>query len=211
MATTLAVAEAGENEDYGSIPDDKDLVVSLRQPPSRRSPSSWKTKKVVLGLMMGVMAATLFVAVLRDTASAGPPAARTGPKVELLRFYPHVTITNKTPFDVRPTNPNFNSLNPKQFSYNNFSVDYIICDYDLLLEGLPAGATTSFSRGVCLVRRIRARLWYYTEEGGWRSVDCAPYSSSGTSHLIYSILMKGNDPNRNACCIRSSHELQACD
>ena len=207
MATTLAVAEAGENEDYGSIPDDKDLVVSLRQPPSRRSPSSWKTKKVVLGLMMGVMAATLFVAVLRDAASAGPSAIHTGPEAELLQFYPYVTITNKTPLDLRP---------PQEVS---FSVKYkggpLFCDSDFLMEGmegLAAGETwTASSRGLCLVKTIRARLWYYTEEEGWRSVDCAPYSSSGTSHSIYSILMKGNDPNRNVCCIRSSHELQECD
>ena len=152
MTITLEVGVAGENEDYGSIPDDKDLVVSLRQPPSRCSPSSWKTKKVVLGLMMGVMAATLFVAVLRDAASAGPPAARTGPKAELLGFYPHVTITNKTPFDVQQR---------KTFS-DEYAGPLFLCAYDFSMEGLVAGDTwTASSRGLCLVKTLRARLWYH--------------------------------------------------
>ena len=56
MATTLLVA-AGDIDDYGATHDDEDLVVPFRQPPSRRS-SSWKTKKVVLGII-GVTAAVV--------------------------------------------------------------------------------------------------------------------------------------------------------
>ena len=105
----------------------------------------------------------------------------------------------------------------EQFSYQNFSVEYLggypFCAWDFRLKGILAGETwTAPSRGLCLVKTIRATLWYYTEERDYNTkVICAPYHSSGTSHSIYSILLKGNDVNRNACCIRSSHELQACD
>ena len=88
MATTLVgVGVAGENKDYGSTFDDEDLVVPFRQPPSRRRPSSWKTKKVVFGII-GVMLAVV---------GSGAKVLSVGPESVLLRFYPYVTITNKTP------------------------------------------------------------------------------------------------------------------
>ena len=168
MVITLEVEVAGENKDYGSTYDDEDLVVPFRQPPNRPPPSSWNTKKVVLGLIMGVMATTLFVAVLRDAASAGPSAIHTGPEAELLQFYPYVTITNKTPLDLRP---------PQEVS---FSVKYkggpLFCDSDFLMEGmegLAAGETwTASSRGLCLVKTLRARLGYHRPNN--RSQDFSP-------------------------------------
>ena len=78
----------------------------------------------------------------------------------------------------------------------------------IISKGLPAGQTwTASSRGLCLVNYIHATLTYQTDDHFWVLMTCAPYTSSGTSHSIYSILMKGDD----ACCVRSSHELQECD
>ena len=84
MSNTLVVA--GDIEGYGAT-HDEDLVVPVamldqnRNPhhptnssktPSSR-PSLWTTKKiVVLGIIMGVMAATLFVSVLRESSRNGP-------------------------------------------------------------------------------------------------------------------------------------------
>ena len=169
---------------------------SSNQEPNRR-PSSWTTKKVVvLGVMIGVMAATLCVSVLRDD-SADPPAARTGPESDLLQHYPYVTITNKTPFPIFP-------IVPPDYFYHTY-VQYGFCMPNYIAEGLAAGQTwTASSRGLCLVHRIHAALNRPDLANGY--LTCYPYKSSGTSHSIYSILMKGDEE----CCVRSSHEIQEC-
>ena len=222
MANTLVAA--GDIEGYGAT-HDEDLVVpvamldrnphpstnSTKQQPSRR-PSSWKTKKiVVLGLMIGVMAATVFVSVLRDS-SAGPSAPRTGPEAVLLQHYPYVTITNKTPYDVlpqfKPHIPPYYVL-PQGGLQEGGGVSYTACESDFMYEGLPAGQTwTASSRGLCLVNKIHATLGYHTEDGEFHWVTCARYTphNIGTSYSIYSVLMKGDD----ACCVLSSHEIQKC-
>ena len=231
MANTLVVA--GDIDGYGATHDEDNRVLPVamldrnpHHPTSRGKhssssrPSSWKTNIMGLTAVVVVAArATVFVSILRDAPTADPPAARTGPEADLLQHYPYVTITNKTPFDVRPPMKD-DSL---KFRLLNFSVGYLgvdamcflgfCCPYDFMNEGLSYGQTiTASSRGLCLVDQIYATLWYYTEERDYNTkVICAPYHSSGTSHSIYSILLKGNDVNRNACCIRSSHELQACD
>ena len=222
MANTLVAA--GDIEGYGAT-HDEDLVVpvamldrnprhstnSTKQQPSRR-PSSWKTKKiVVLGLMIGVMAATVFVSVLRDS-SAGPSAPRTGPEAVLLQHYPYVTITNKTPYDVLPQFYTKGYVLPQGGLQEGGGVSYTACESDFMYEGLPAGQTwTASSRGLCLVNRIHATLGYHTKDGEFHWVTCDPYTPNmpnifGTSYSIYSVLMKGDD----ACCVLSSHEIQKC-
>ena len=209
MANTLLVPEDIEGS-YGATHNDEDFVVPFRTPSS-----SWKPKKVVVVLgLMGVLSAVvvLWSVLQKDASSAGPSAARTGPEAVLLRFYPYVTITNKTPYAVRKyRRPNQASL---AVSYFLCTADYY--PYDGLPAkqvSLPAGQTWSASsRGLCLVTRVYATL-YRPMERPWMpnqldpSITCATYSSTGTSHSIYSILMKGDD----ACCVRSSHELQECD
>ena len=220
----LVVREAIEG--YGAT-HDEDLVVPVamldRNPhptsstkQHSSSPPSWKTKKiVVLGIMMGVMAATLFVSVLRDS-SAGPSAARTGPESVLLQHYPYVTITNKTPYDVLPQFYTKGYVLPQGGLQEGGGVSYTACESDFMYEGLPAGQTwTATSRGLCLVWNVRVTLAYPSKyprshpkyHPSQDYLLCALYSSSGTSHSIYSILMKGDD----ACCVKSSHELQECD
>ena len=221
MVTTLGVAE--EIDDYGST-HGEDLVVPLtmlernHHPTSSKHPSiflSWKTKKVMLGIIgltaaVVVTSATLFF--------SGPQAARTGPSSVLLQHYPYVTINNKTPYDVRPSpmGTRLRHLCPGVFRQvhqrwcrvptTNF-VRYSSCTSDLFWDGLPAGQTwTASSRGLCLVNRIYATLSYQIDGDGWLTLTCAPYTSSGTAYSIYSIIMKGDD----ACCVLSSHEIQKC-
>ena len=215
MVTTLGVAE--EIDDYGST-HGEDLVVPLtmlernHHPTSSKHPSiflSWKTKKVMLGIIgltaaVVVTSATLFF--------SGPQAARTGPSSVLLQHYPYVAITNKTPYAVRDT--------------ARSSVQYLWCDEDLIAGGLAAGQTwTASSRGLCLVNRIYVTLTFpnparppwtadndffqnplYNNGYGPSWGQCAPYDSSGTSFSIYSIIMKGDDE----CCVLSSNEIQKC-
>ena len=67
MATTLDLV-SGEL-DYGST-HDEDLVVPFRKPPSRL----WKTKKVVIGIIMGVTAVVVLAgAGLAQTGQLFPP------------------------------------------------------------------------------------------------------------------------------------------
>ena len=237
MANTLVVV-AGDIKGYGATQDEDPVVpvamldrnshhpTSSTKPPSSRP--SWKTKKVVLGLIMGltvavvvaVARATLFVSVLRDSS-------RNAPESELLQHYPYVTITNKTPFDVRRPMKD----DPWNFRLSNFSVGYLKifamfgCPYDFMREGLSSGRTiTASSRGLCLVDEIYATLKYPVsapptkafsrssrntslDKDGWLALECTPYISSGTSHSIYSILMKDDD---GGCCILSSHQIQKC-
>ena len=184
MATTLDLV-SGENEDYGST-HDEDLVVPFRQPPSRRRrrrPFSWKTKKVVLGII-GVLlvvvgaGATVFWSVLADSS-----LAQTGQSF-LLQLYPYVTITNKTPYHVRPQGGDNDDRDE--------GVSYLACRSDFIHDGLPAvwmpGTTwTASSRGLCLVNRIYVDLIRPDLPGGF--LECAPYTSTGTAYSIYSIRM----------------------
>lgn len=199
MTTTLDLV-SGENEDYGSTYDDEDLVVPFRQPPSRRRPFSWKTKKVVLGII-GVMlavvgaGATVFWSVLTDSS-----LAQTGQSF-LLQLYPYVKITNMTPYYVRPQGGDNDDRDE--------GVSYLACRSDFIQDGLPAvwmpGTTwTASSRGLCLVHRIYVDLIRPDLPGGF--LECAPYTSTGTAYSIYSIRMDGED----ACCVLSSHETQKC-
>ena len=220
MATTL-VGVAGDIEDYGALHDEDNRVLPLAmqdrnpyhptsssKPPSSRP--SWKTKKVVLGLIMGLTA--VVVVARANLFFSGPPAARTKPESVLLQHYPYVAITNKTPYAVRDT--------------ARSSVQYLWCDEDLIAGGLAAGQTwTASSRGLCLVNRIYVTLTFpiparppwtadndffqnplYNNGYGPSWGQCAPYDSSGTSFSIYSIIMKGDDE----CCVLSSNEIQKC-
>ena len=197
MVTTLGVAE--EIDDYGST-HGEDLVVPLtmldrnHHPTSSKHPSSilsWKTKKVMLGIIgltaAVVSGATLFWSVLTDSSSG---LAQTGQSF-LLQFYPYVTITNETPYN--------------QPSFSDSEVVYVGCNSDVINAGLNAGQTwTASSRGLCLVYRINATLMTGNFPDPY--LRCAPYTSSGTAYSIYSIIMKGDD----ACCVLSSHEIQKC-
>ena len=231
MDNTLVVAE--DIDDYGALHDEDNRVLPLAmqdrnpyhptsssKPPSSRP--SWKTKKVVLGLIMGLTA--VVVVARANLFFSGPPAARTGPESSLLQHYPYVKITNKTPYDVRPIGYQGND---KWYTRENF-VSYPGCESDFFwIHGLSAGATwTAYSRGLCLVNRISATLTFpnpanppvtaqndfvpggsvYNKGRGWVTLTCTPYTSTGTSFSIYSILMKGDD----ACCVLSSHEIQKC-
>ena len=176
MATTLDLV-SGEL-DYGST-HDEDLVVPFRKPPSRL----WKTKKVVIGIIMGVTA----VVVLADAGLL----AQTGQSFLLQGMFP-ATITNKTPYNV----DRFRT-----------AVDYLGCASDHIGDdGLYAGQTWTASsvRGWCLVTQIDANLITPNLPGGY--LTCAPYESSGTAYSIYSIIMKGDD----ACCVQSRHESGVC-
>ena len=191
MATTLDLV-SGEL-DYGST-HDEDLVVPFRKPPSRL----WKTKKVVIGIIMGVTAVVVL---------AGAGLAQTG---QLFPFpvYDRVTITNKTPYNV----PNIAYNNPFvniRTSGDRFraSVFYLGCGSDKIdAYGLYAGETWTASsyRDWCLVTQIDATLFSIDLPNGFAT--CAPYESSGTAYSIYSIIMKGDD----ACCVQSSHESGVC-
>ena len=73
-----------------------------------------------------------------------------------------------------------------------------------------AGQTwTASSRGACLVTRISATLTIPGRRTATRSgsLGCTPYTSTGTSYSQYSILMKGAD----ACCVRSSNQIEKCN
>ena len=218
MANTLLVA--GDTEDYGATHDEDNRVLpvamldwnphptSSKNQPSRR-PSSWKIKRVVLGIIIGVMAAVIvmssatgFLSLRKDTSP--------GPESVLLQHYPFVTITNKTPYKVRP--PKVGQQSVLYFS----DPMHWLCPSEYMYDGLPAGQTwTATSRGLCLVWNVRVTLAYPSKyprshpkyHPSQDYLLCALYSSSGTSHSIYSILMKGDD----ACCVKSSHELQECD
>ena len=177
MATTLDLV-SGEL-DYGST-HDEDLVVPFRKPPSRRP--SWKIKKVVVGIIIGVTAAVI-------VAVAG--LAQTG-QLFLLQEYDHVTITNKTPYNV------------DKFRTTVF---YLGCASDYPRKyGFYSGHswTASSVRAWCLVTQIDASLFRIDLPYGY--LKCAPYESSGTAYSIYSIIMKGDD----ACCVQSSHESGVC-
>ena len=200
MATTL-VAVPEELDGYGSIPDDEDLVVPFRQPLSR-PPSSWKNKKVVLGLIgvtvavvVAVFRATALMSGNMDASSAGPPATLLDQK---LQHYDYVTITNKTPYEVLPQHSE---------SWEYEGVNYYACASDFMYDGLPAGQTWSASsRGFCLVLHIYATLGYYNNKHGeehWSWLTCTPYASSGTAYSIYYVVMNGD----NHCCVLSSHEI----
>ena len=158
MATTLDLV-SGEL-DYGST-HNEDIVVPFRKPPSR----SWKTKKVVIGIIMGVTA----VVVLADAGLL----AQTGQSFLLQGMFP-ATITNKTPYNV----DRFRT-----------AVDYLGCASDHIGDdGLYAGQTwTASSRGLCLVNRIYVDLIRPDLPGGF--LECAPYTSTGTAYSIYSIRM----------------------
>ena len=121
--------------------------------------------------------------------------------------YPYVTITNKTPFGV--VSAGVRERKNSSVSYLGETLPYG-CRPDYMYDGLGAGETwTAPSRGLCLVKTIRATLWYYHEESGWlERFACDPYISSGTAYSKYSILMKGDE---HACCIRSSHESKRCE
>ena len=147
MATELV--KEGDINDYGAAHDNENLVIPLAildrtrhptsssKPPSSR-PSSWKTRKIVMLGIIGVMSAvvlvssaTVFFSGITDPSSAGPPAARTGPEAVLLQLYPYVTITNKTPYQVLP-----------QGGWNfPDSVSYLVCKSDFMSNGLPAWQT----------------------------------------------------------------------
>ena len=214
MATELV--KKGDINDYGAAHDNGNLVIPLAmldrtrhptsssKPPSSSRPSSWKTKKIVLGII-GVMSAVVLVSSARlffsgmDASSAVPLAARSGPESVLLQLYPYVTITNKTPYNVLP-----------QGGWNfPDSVSYLVCKSDFMYNGLPAWQTwTASSRGLCLVNRIDAVLTFPDGRGG---ITCTPYTSTGTSYSQYSILMKWDNLGDDACCVRSSNQIQKCD
>ena len=194
MANTLEVA--GDIDHYGST-HDEDLVVPFRKP------SSWKPKKVVVLGLLGVLSAVVVLSsVLRDAySSTGPSAAHTGPESVLLRFYPYVTITNKTPYAVRKYRSSHRS--------RSSTVSYLVCLSDYMYNSLPAGQTwTASSRGLCLVNRIDATL---DLPDGRSGIMCTPYTSTGTSYSQYSILMKWDNFGDDACCVQSSNQIQKCD
>ena len=197
MANNTLVVAAGEIEGYYGSTHDEDHAISLANP-SRR-PSWWKIKTVVvLGLVVGVMAAAVVVtrvpwfrSGLREASSG--PAARTGPESVLLQHYPYVQITNKTPYDC--TKGKVIYLGSGIFC----STDTYAGDPNFLA---PGGTWSASSRGTCLVTSIHATLLL---PDGKDPLWCQ-YGSTGTSFSEYSIIMKGED----ACCVQSSNQSGVC-
>merc|ERR1740117_337823 len=155
--------------------------------PSSSSPS-WNTKKaVVLGIIgltaVVVSSATLFFSVIMDSSGQ----ARTQSFL-LQGGYPRVTIKNDTPYDTLPGG-----------TYVEYGVS---CSPDVVDEGIASGDTwTAPSRGGCSVTRIFVNMKRpdLKPDG---SLSCYPYTSSGTSDSIYSIIMNGD----YECCVRGSHQ-----
>ena len=127
--------------------------------------------------------------------------------VSNLQKYPYVTITNKTPKDTFPNYIDHDVYGFGDLTHHTVYVVYNsgLCSTDYIDDGLaPGGTWTASSRGACLVKEIVVTLTHPWHPDG---LACAPYTSSGTSYSIYSILMKGDD----ACCVLSSHETpQKC-
>ena len=159
------------------------------------SSPSWNTKKVVLGIIgltAAVMSsATLFFSIIMDSSGQ----ART--QSFLLQGYYPVTIKNDTPYDV-PATP----IKVSALTYVLYG-SYIFCLDDFIVKGIASGDTwTASSRGLCLVGTVGAAL---TLPDG-RYLKCYSYYSAGTTYSEFSIIMDGDD----ACCVRSSHQIQDC-
>ena len=100
---------------------------------------------------------------------------KVGDMVSNLQHYPYVTITNKTPY----VSVVYSSL---KFCRND-SIDEVIA---------PGGTWTASSRGNCFFF-TSLTIPDVRNKRGTSALTCASYASSGTSYLIYSILMKGDD------------------
>ena len=114
-------------------------------------------------------------------------------KTPILR-YSKVTIQNDTPYDT--TNGPSEGINP----YDTFVYYSAFCETDYIPEGIRTGYMwTGPRRGGCLVEKVDATL---ARPGGNLVCDNY-YSSVGTTHADYFIILIGNK-----CCVRSSYQTQ---